>query len=299
MRKLRKLAFLVPVPLILGFILNLIGNKTDNAVMTKIGVGIMAYGTTALMFILVVIGLIFIITGRLGDGGGKDNQPLTDEATPHAPNTDAAPEKAVEEIKSFNGTGAAAEEEAERIAEINSSYGYESKIKLAEYQMDQTANIYKNSSQRDKVLGWLFFGFLMTDFALILVFAFIGILVGALVCFCIFAGTILLSLIIKVILEKTAISARRRKGVEYVTCRGVVKACVLSSMGSSGGARRYSTVRVNSVTYRVIIIVDGREYNTYSKQFYDTGEQLTVSVRKDGKGGVIIENSPNAPENVQ
>ena len=91
MRKLRKLAFLVPVPLILGFILNLIGNKTDNAVMTKIGVGIMAYGTTALMFILVVIGLIFIITGRLGDGVGKDYQPLTDEATPPAPNTDAAP----------------------------------------------------------------------------------------------------------------------------------------------------------------------------------------------------------------
>ena len=267
MRKLRKLAFVVPVPLILGFILNLIGNTTDNAVMSKIGVGIMAYGTPALMFILVVIGLILMITGRLGDDGGKDNKPLTDEVTPPAPNTDAAPEKAVEEIKSFNGAGAAAQEEAERIEEINSSYGYESQIKLAEYQMDQTANIYKNSSQRDRVLGWLFFGFLMTDFALILVFAFIGVLVGALVCFCIFAGTILLSLIIKVILEKTAISARRRKGVEYVTCRGVVKACVLSSMGSSGGARRYSTVRVNSVTYRVIIIVDGREYNTYSKQF--------------------------------
>ena len=58
-------------------------------------------------------------------------------------------------------------------------------------------------------------------------------------------------------------------------------------------------MRVNSVTYRVIIIVDGREYNTYSKQFYDAGEQLTVSVRKDGKGGVIIENTQSAPENMQ
>ena len=94
MRKLRKLAFVVPVPLILGFILNLIGNTTDNAVMSKIGVGIMAYGTPALMFILVVIGLILMITGRLGDDGGKDNKPLTDEVTPPAPNTDGGRRRA-------------------------------------------------------------------------------------------------------------------------------------------------------------------------------------------------------------
>ena len=290
MKKLTKLAFLVPVPLILGFILNIVGNKNGNTLMMKIGVGLMSYGTPIIMFILVVIGLILMITGRLSDDSGKNTQPTEQREETPAQNFDAAPEKSVEDIPAFNAEKNAVEEEEEKIADINSSYGYDNKMKLAQYQMDHTANAYKNSSSRDKVLGWLFFGFLMADFAMIMVFAFLGIMIGALVCFCIFGGTILLSLIIKIILEKTGISARKRKGVEYITCEGIVKACVLSSMGSTGGSRRNSTQRVHSVTYRVIIIVDGREYNTYSKQFYEQGERITVSVRKDGKGGVIIEN---------
>ncbi|MDE6074911.1 MAG: DUF3592 domain-containing protein, partial [Clostridia bacterium] len=130
---------------------------------------------------------------------------------------------------------------------------------------------------------WLFFGFLMGDFALILVFAFIGIAIGIYVCLGIFAGTILLSLIVKIILEKTSMS-RRVSPDKYEQRQATVKASVLSSMGSSGGGSRRSTVHVHSVTYRIILDVDGREYQAYSGEMYDAGEKLDVWVRKNGRG---------------
>ncbi|MDE6075143.1 MAG: hypothetical protein K2G26_01765, partial [Clostridia bacterium] len=160
------------------------------------------------------------------------------------------------------------------------------------YQMEHVADAYANANKGNRIKGWLFFGFLMTDFALCMIFIFLNIMLGFFICLGIFAGTILISIIVVVILQKTSMS-RKINYDKYETCSGIVKACVLSSMGSSGGAHEYSTVRVNSVTYRVIIIVDGREYDAYSKRTYAEGDTLTVAVKKNGKGvAKIIEPTP-------
>ncbi|MDE7087353.1 MAG: hypothetical protein K2O67_04075 [Clostridia bacterium] len=291
MKKLAKLCFLVPVPLIVGFILLMVGNHVGNPQLAQAGGMLMSYGTPAIMFILVVVGLVLMITGKLSDDTSKSSGTQSYDADGRSTG------KPLSEIDMDGKAKVTAEEkEAEKIDDINSSYRYDSRNKLAEYQMDHVANAYASSNGREKVLGWLFFGFLMTDFAMILVFAFIGVYVGMFICFGIFGGTIIISLIVKIILEKTALSGRLRKNVEYVSREGIVKACFLSSMTSTGGSRRSSTVRVHSVTYRVIIIVDGREYSTYSRICYDVGQKLWVTVRKDGGRGIVIQNLPTGNE---
>lgn len=263
---------IIPVVLITGIVLNVVGHRTGNITLAKVGIGILTYGLPATMFTLVVVGLVLMMTGKLSDSDKNKKSDVTFG-------------KSAEEA-------AAEETEDEKIEKINSSYGYESQKQLAEYQIDHVANAYKNSGRGDRIKGWLFFGFLMTDFALILVFAFLGIMIGALVCFCLFGGTIILSLIVKVILEKTSMS-RRFNPDKYERRIATVKASVLSSMGNSGGGRSGSTVRVSSVTYRIILDVDGKEYNAYSGYCYPEGEAIDVWVRKNG-GGVakIVEPTP-------
>lgn len=265
------------MPFILGLILDIVGYRIGNLSMAKAGIMLMSYGTPAIMFILVVIGLILMITGRLSDDDARDTR--SDERHGYQPETDGGISKAEERPEREEQ----AEKEAEKLADINSSYGYDSQMKLAEYQMDHVSNAYRNSSRREKILGWLFFGFLMTDFGMIMVFAFFGSMVGALVCMGIFAGTILLSLIIKVILEKTSMSKRINPD-KCDICEGVVRACLLSSMGSVGGGHRHSTTRVCSVTYRIVVIVDGKDYNAYSRNFYNVGDKVTVAVKRSGRG---------------
>lgn len=270
MKKLAKLSLLVPVPLVLGLILNLAGNRLGNAQLAAVGSKIMAYGTPAVMFILVVVGLIMIISGRwsLSDGAA----PAESEKTEETSGTDE--EKA-------------RMEEQEAIENINNSYGYDSQFKQGQYIADNSAKIYRNSGNGDRIKGWIFFGFLMTDFALILVFSFLGIFLGAVICFALFGGTILLSLIIKVILEKTSRSKRFNRD-RYEKKTGTVKLCAMSSMSSVGGSRN-SSVRVTGITYRVVLDVEGREYNAYSDNVYAEGQTVFVWVRKKGGGLARIE----------
>ncbi len=254
MKKLKILSLFVPVPFILGLALFIIGSCTGNAALAQAGISIMFYGTPIIMFFIVVIGLVMLISGRWSLNDGK---------------------------KQSEDSGSAAETESRKIEDINSSYGYDSQLKSAQFQTEHVANNYKNSSRGDKIKGWLFFGFLMTDFFLIMVFAFLGIYIGMYVCFGIFGGTILISLIVKIILEKTSMSQKFSPD-KYVETVGTVRACMLSSTGSVGGGRHSSTVRVTSVTYRIIIDVDGETFNAYSKTPYDEGAVVEVAVKRNG-----------------
>lgn len=278
MKKLAKLSLIVFVPLILGLVVNVIGGQSGNESAVKAGILILKIGVPVTMFVLVVVGLILMITGR-----------LTEDKNGVGGSTDADVKPATPTGEDLEKGETAAEKEEEKIEDINSSVGYESQLKAAEYQMEHVAENYRNSSRADKIKGWLFGGFLITDFALIMLFIFLQIPTGIFICLGIFAGTILISIIVVTILQKRGMTLSRRKGVEYVGCKGVVKACLLSSMSTRGGASRHSTTRVTNVVYRVIIDVDGREYTTYGRQFYDVGEKLDVTVRKDGKGTAVIE----------
>lgn len=86
----------------------------------------------------------------------------------------------------------AKERELGDIKDINTSYSYDNYRKRGEYMIRHTSGRYKYSPKKDKVLGWLFFGFLITDFALIPIFAILRIYIGAIVCFSLFGGTILI-----------------------------------------------------------------------------------------------------------
>ena len=74
---------------------------------------------------------------------------------------------------------------------------------------------------------------------------------------------------------------------------GKVKACFMigTTTTRTGGTHRQSaggtTVRINSVTYRVIVIADGVEYAAFSKQFYETGEMVTIAVMGKKRAKIV------------
>lgn len=283
------MALLVFVPIILGIVLTVVGSRTGNESVAYAGKMILSIGIPATMFVLVVVGLILMITGRLSDDNGKTERKPENVGDSARPSASEGFEKAdvIEKADIAENTETAADREAESLADINSSYGYESQYKAAEYQMEHVAENYKNSTRSDKIKGWLFFGFLMTDFALIIVFLFLRIMTGCFICFGIFAGTIIISLIVVVIRQKKGMSRKGRKGVEYVNCEGTVKSCVMSSMSSTGGSNRNSTMRVNDVVYKITLDVDGNEYVTYGRHYFNVGEKIPVALRADGKSKIV------------
>ncbi len=252
MKKLRILALIVFIPLISGFIMLFAGDET----VSRIGSLFLAIGVPVTMFLLVVVGLILIIIGKidLSDYRKTDSDRLPSETM-----TDK-------------------EREAIDINEVNSSYYRRSQLRQGEYIANHAANNYRNATPKQKLLGWLFFGFLMTDFALILVFMYLGIFTGMYICFGLFGGTILLSFIVVKVKEKISLSSAKRKSKIREVLSGEVKFCTLSSSTSVGGSGRRSTTRITGVTYRVTIESDGTEYVAYSKRFYNKGEFIRFGV---------------------
>lgn len=262
MKKLYKLSIIIFIPLILGLVLNIVGGRTGNEQMQAIGQKVLAIGTPVAMFIIVVVGLILMVTGKLNESKG-DNKTQDEQVSGR-------------------------EREEADITDVNSSYSYRSNNQKGEYMIRHVANNYKNSTLKEKVLGWLYFGFLMTDFALIFLFAVLRNLTGVIVCFCIFGGTIIVSIIVKVILEKTSMRAKFDPSKDELL-HGKVKACLLSSVSSTGGGERRRTTRITGVTYRVIITLDDTEYAAYSSAFYDEGEEIAFFVRGT-RAATIVDN---------
>ena len=271
MKKLFRLACLALVPFVSGIVLLMLDNPTCN----RIGSFIMSIGMPVTLFILVVIGIIMMITGRLDDSRKPKKRRGSDVT--------GAPDESQETPQVDPAFETTAEREARELSDINSSYGYDSRYKSAEYQMSHVAHNYKHASPKEKVLGWLFLGFLLSAFGLALVSILLGWSLGFFIGIGVFGGTIIISAIVKVILEKTSISTKF--DIEkYETTNATVKACLLSSMSSTGGSHNYSTVRVGKVTYRIVLDVDGKEFTAYSRIPYDEGQKLEVAVRKNGRG---------------
>lgn len=257
MKKLYKLSLLLFIPFLLGLALNIIGGQTDNGQMARIGQMILSIGMPVSMVLMVVIGLVLTITGRLSDNNKKNDEQTSER-----------------------------EKEYTEIAEANSARRYESHLRQGEYVSRHLADNYKNSTLTEKILGWLFFGFLIGDFLLIFLFTYLRNFVGIIVCFSIFAGTILIALITKIMLERRSMRAKYNKYHGDVLQDGEVKACLLSSMSSVGGSERRHTTRITGVTYRVIIVADDREYTAYTHNFYETGEHVKFFAR--GKRSATI-----------
>lgn len=282
MKKLAMLSLLVFVPIIAGIVCVVVGNIGSNSTVANVGVIVLSAGIPATMFILVVVGLVLMITGKLGDC--KSNAGSSSTAPPIADASDAsdaptASAKSVTDSDPAERDAQSAPSERDREMsdreEINSAYGFKSRYKYGEYQMRHTADNYKRASSKDKVLGWLFFAFLMIDFALILVFAFCRIMIGAIVCFCLFGGSIIAALIVTKAVEYRSMRVKLDPSEKQNVVGGTVVSCFVSSSTSTGGRR---TTHIVNVVYRVIVNVDGKDYTAYSDRFYETGEHVAVII---------------------
>lgn len=278
MKKFSKLAFIVFIPIVLGVGLMIAGNYFRNDAVSKAGSMVLSIGIPLTMVVLVGVGLVMIFR----DGRSSNVTPLPDDTAANGGET------------LQNGAAQSPDEiEKEKIADINSSYGYESQRKYNKYRMDHSAEAYRLSDKKSRVKGLVLMVFLLTCFALIIVFSFFKLYIGAIVCGGLFAGTIIIFIIVAKITERRAM--RSNVNLDKYDCKtGCVRGCTISSSSSTDGDVTRSTVRVTSVTYRVVVTVDGKDYNTYSKRYYGAGEKLAVYVRKDGKGIAVI--APQTPE---
>ena len=262
MKRLKKISLLIFIPIFIGIILSIIGAAIKNSIVSNIGYLILAIGVPATGFVMVVVCLILMITGKL-----EDNKPENDIS-----------------LQNFSEK----ETEQAQIEKINTSYGYQSNDAQGEYMMRHVSNNYKNSTPKEKLLGWLFFAFLMIDFALIPIFLFLKIYIGTYVCFGVFCGTIIISGIAVKIKQSLSIRGTTKLKPGQEIHNGKVKACLLSSTTNVGGSERRHTTRLVNVVYKIIIETPMEEYTAYSKRFYETGENVTF-VKRSRKGASIID----------
>lgn len=265
MNKLYRMALLVFIPIITGIVMFIVGNSTGDFEITKKGLLVLAIGTPATITLLVVIGLILMSAGKLI----KPEQPKQQ-------NQDEAKDNINEQGGDLQTTvepQTQSELEQAKLDDINSSYGYSSREKLAEYEMQQIVNAGKMYTAKQKAPVILFIVFLFVDFALTPTFAVLGIFVGAIICAALFVGSVLTAFIVKTVLAKRSMRASKGDDKDREVFEGTVKGCVMSSMATA----KYgpiATVRVNSVVYAVIITAGEEQYTAYSEKVYETGESV-------------------------
>lgn len=253
------------------------GYNAGNASIEYAGKIIAWLGTFLTAIALVAAGLVMMILGKFRfDGHFKSDSDDSDCGTPISKIDLDTKKDGASEVT-------AAEKEAAKIEAINSSVGYESQFKQAEYIAGQSANAYNNSTKKQKIFGWILFAFLFITFALIPCFLFFKVYLGAIISGALFAGTVIIAILVKVLSEHVSRSAHWRKPDKTVEAKGVVKSCVMSSMSSSGGVSPRSSVRVTGVTYKVTVVVDGREYWGYTSRFFESGASINVMIDADGK----------------
>lgn len=284
MKKLRLMSMLVFVPIVLGMGLLIGGSLTDNETAYNIGGLVLTAGIPVTMFALVVVGLVLMMTGKLDLSDGKKSANCGKSKAEVKKNDDewesvdddesewVEVEDDGDEVKDVGGgedsiSCGQKKKEYSRRSDTTTSRSYNDKIKQAEYISRQSGNRYKNSTTTQKVFGWLFFGFLMTDFFMIMVFAFIGIFVGAIVCFCLFGGTILIALLVTVLRQKISMGLGVSKKKKRDALDGKVLSCDVASTTTVNN-------RVTKVVYLVEISDGENEYSAYTEDYYDRGDDI-------------------------
>lgn len=265
MKKLALLSILVPVPIVVGLVLDIVGTNTGNLQLAKVGIDIMSFGTPLVMLVVVVIGIVMFMRGSLssdGNDGNKGGKELT---------SDNSTENPAEKMT-------ADEEERRKIEDINSSYGYENYVKNTQYQLEHRAKNYREATRNEKIIGFLLLGFLVINFGLIFVFGYLDIIIGAIVCGSVFVGTILILILGTVVLHKISLS-QNYNPEKYEEKLGTVCSCVISSTTSSGSR---ASERITSVVYKVKVDADGKVYTAYSRTAYDNGAVVVAAVKKNG-----------------
>ncbi len=256
----------------IGFIACLLtlfgGMVLGKAVMIFVGFGVMSGG--ALLVSAVILIRIFV---RAGNKPRAERSATTDD-----------PFASDGEIPS---AADGKEEEAEQIDRINSTYGYDNKIAMAEHQFAHIKTAFRASDRKEKVFGCIFLIVLLSllaGFPIAMVF---GQNIVGFCCLGAFAFIIILSMVIVTVRQKIS---RSERGYDMSDPhRGKVLSCSMSSESSTGSDHR---TRIMSTVYKVKIAADGEERTAYTREFFHEGEEVTVYFHCKYKGlAKVAENS--------
>lgn len=192
-----------------------------------------------------------------------------------------------EEVKSSQR-----EREQNAINAVNDSDHFESRVNMSAYEVRHVTEGMKNAPKWGIALGLTFFFSLVADLIVATVLLVNRVFVGAIVCAAIFGVVIVTALICMIISRARAMNGDIRKA-EKIT-EGKVKTCFMvgTTTVKSGGNSHRSSVRIRSVTYRVIVSADGEEYGAFSNRFYETGEKVTIAVMGKNRAEIVDETEP-------
>lgn len=303
MKKFIKSTYLVLIPIAIGVVCFLVGSFTLNSDIQHVGLLALVAGVPAVMIVLFIVGLILMLSGKLSDGtaskadttdttstAGEDDDTATaaDEANGGEANGGEATEKA-SGGGSEEKTLSQREREQNMINAVNNSSRYESRMKMAEYELQSVAEGMKNAPKWGVVLGLTSFFSLVALLIVATVLLINRIFVGAIICAALFAGIIITVLIVMTISRARAMHDDISKAKRIT--EGKVKACFMigTTTMQTGGLRHGNgkTVRIADVTYRVIVIADGEEYGAFSKRFYETDEKVTIAVMGKKRAKIV------------
>ena len=269
----------VLVPLAVGFACLIGGTNHNNHTVAFAGKIILEAVVPSVMFILVVSILMwkYVICPRRK----TDTKATTDETT-EANETQASAEPN-EQIPSQR------EREQNMLNAINSTSGYASRAKLAEYESDHVAEGMKHAPTWGIVLGLTCFFSLFALLIVATVLLIKRIFVGAIVCAAIVGVVLITTLIVMIVSRAKATNGDISKAKKIT--EGKVKACFMVGMAETRTRHGHGeTVRVQGVTYQVIVVAEEIEYRAFSKQFYETDKNVTIAVMGK-KRAKIVENT--------
>ena len=176
--------------------------------------------------------------------------------------------------------------EQSMIDAVNNTDYFESRVNMANYEMQSVAEGMRNAPKWGIVLGLTLFFLLAADLITATVLLINSIFVGAIVCLAIFVVAIITAFLATIISRARAMNGDIRKAQKIV--EGRVKTCFMvgTSTTKTGGSRG-STMRINGVTYRVIVIAEGKEYGAFSKQFYKADDQIIIAVMGKRRAKIV------------
>lgn len=290
----KKLTAIVCIPVIVGIGLLIAGIVAKLQLCVYIGIGVLFGGSFLVALIVTVIVIV-----KAAKGESTVSEMLVDKDAKNAGNVAAEDDEDseyddyedVDETDEYDDDEDYGDDETkprderadeeERIEKINSTYGYANDAANADHQISHIKNAYRNSSRGAKIGGVLFVVSFIACLVAGMVLMTVGYtLIGGIVFGC-GAAIIIVSLIVVKIKERTSLSSAYDPA-DYTRKSGTVKACYMSSSSSVND-------RLKSVTYKVLLDVEGNTLTAYSHEYYNTDEILNVLVHKNGKRAKIAD----------
>lgn len=229
---IRFIAFLVLVliPAVTGIALLVVGNKSDDDTLTFAGQIVLGAGVPGVMVILVAAVLIWKYGVCLRQ---KADMKVTADRTIVADEAQTDSVELCGEVK--EETPSQREREQQATAAVNSSSGYVSCAKMAEYEAQSVAVGMKHAPKWGIIVGIGGFLLLVADLVSATVFLINRIFVGAIICAALLGVALITVLIFMIISRAIAMNGDIRKAKKIT--KGKVKACfmIVTATTKSGG----------------------------------------------------------------